>query len=369
MSYALHENQGNYMPRRVWFSGTTALLKGQGVCFDLDYLTTNTGETATDAWEKRANTVAVPSTSNNMAFAGVASRAYSAAAAGQWIEIYEPGSVCEVLIEEAVTINSTMLTCVASGAAPGWFGRAGLPGRGSMIPLQTVAVSASTTSAVPCPVFSSLDGSPTVHATSKLVTKTAAFTYASTTALTGDRVHIHGGADVGGTASAGVTPGIYDIASRDSTATATLSTDPNVTASTKYIAMTVVRGHPTCLAYLMTGEESGLTQWCSAVVSNAVTPALMAGGTTFVIGGTTLAAGETTATVAASTGIIKEKAIRGVGTLTTKGVNVTGNIFADVTNGTWADATTIKLTLASGSCLLRWDGACWYLAGGNLIAA
>ena len=89
---------------KVWFSGSTAVRKGMGLCYDLDTVTTDTGETATDPWGRRGRLVAVPSTSNNNSFAGYATQAYSAKTGGQEIEIYVPGSICEVEVGIASTI-------------------------------------------------------------------------------------------------------------------------------------------------------------------------------------------------------------------------------------------------------------------------
>ena len=143
----------------VWFSGSTAIRKGMGLCYDLDYLTTGTGETATDAWGRRGNVVAVPSSSNNLAFAGVATQAYPAKTGGQRIDIFLPGSICEVEIGFPATIDNgdgAILTCSASSVDAGRFTFAGFPGRGSMAPLQTLAAAAGN--GVP---FKSLDGSAT----------------------------------------------------------------------------------------------------------------------------------------------------------------------------------------------------------------
>ena len=54
------------------YRGTTALKRGFGMCFDMDYYTDTTGEAVTDAFGARAmKEVQVPSASNANRFAGV----------------------------------------------------------------------------------------------------------------------------------------------------------------------------------------------------------------------------------------------------------------------------------------------------------
>jgi len=122
----------------VWFSGSTALLEGQGLCFNNDY----TGDGATYAEARRCNEVELPSITNARWFAGVSARAYSAKAGGQFIEIYVPGSVCNVLLYgPSVTNSSCVVTCQAGGTYAGYFTRSGFQGEGSAVPLQTVDAS------------------------------------------------------------------------------------------------------------------------------------------------------------------------------------------------------------------------------------
>jgi hypothetical protein len=118
---------------RVWFNGDTALLKGQGVCYDYDY------GTATSNDGRRSTRVELPSTTNARHFAGVADRSYSAVTGGQFIYIYEPGSDCEILLMADVVIDTSVITCQAGGTYAGYFTRAGFPGKGSAEPLQTVS--------------------------------------------------------------------------------------------------------------------------------------------------------------------------------------------------------------------------------------
>lgn len=119
-------------PLWVWFTGATALLEGQAVCFDFD-----TG-TAASAVAKRTNQVELPSQANARWFAGVAARNYAASSGGQFIEIYGPGSTCNVLSMASTTIGVGRLTFMVGGTYAGYFKRQGFEGAGSCVPLQTV---------------------------------------------------------------------------------------------------------------------------------------------------------------------------------------------------------------------------------------
>ena len=127
-----HIKKSRQIPEWVWFDGATALLEGQGVCYNWDY-----GD-AKEYDAQRFNRVELPTILNAQFFAGVASRNYSAKAGGQLIEIYRPGSVCNILSKSSTTIGVGLLTCEAAGDYAGYFRYAGLPGEGSAKPMQTV---------------------------------------------------------------------------------------------------------------------------------------------------------------------------------------------------------------------------------------
>lgn len=112
----------------VFFTGSTALNQGVGLCFD------NDRGTAANIDETRALYVEVPSTSNSTAFAGVTCQAYDAVTGGQFIEIFLPGSICQVRGTESHTIGSFYTCLVGDGA----FGTVGFGGRGTFRALQTV---------------------------------------------------------------------------------------------------------------------------------------------------------------------------------------------------------------------------------------
>ena len=79
-----YQNQAYYKKAIFVYLGTTALKKGTGMCFDLDYVTTETGQTATDKFGARGQKVVeVPSSSNNGAFAGVLTQSYPARSSGR----------------------------------------------------------------------------------------------------------------------------------------------------------------------------------------------------------------------------------------------------------------------------------------------
>lgn len=127
-----YDKLGNVLSEWVWFEGSTALLEGQGVCRNWDY------GTATASDSRRMNRVEVPTILNAPYFAGVAARDYSAVSGGQLIEIYLPGSVCEILCKVSATIGVGHYTCEAGGTYAGYFRVEGFQGQGSAVPLQTI---------------------------------------------------------------------------------------------------------------------------------------------------------------------------------------------------------------------------------------
>ena len=90
------------------YLGTTALKKGYGMCFDLGYLTTETGQTATDPFGKRGlKVVEVPSLTNANAFAGVLTQNYPARSSGtQMIELALPGGCARIAQRVISSINT-----------------------------------------------------------------------------------------------------------------------------------------------------------------------------------------------------------------------------------------------------------------------
>jgi len=121
-------NQARAHVRRVWYTGSDALSNGVALCYARDY------GVATVVEPRRDKNVARPAVGNNTAFAGVATRAYPANTGGQFIEVFEPGSICRVLINISGAIGGFVTAQTTSGE----FGTAGFGGRGSAKLLQTV---------------------------------------------------------------------------------------------------------------------------------------------------------------------------------------------------------------------------------------
>ena len=114
-----HVGQNPSDKQLVFFTGTTALSQGMGVNYDRD--ATGTGTTANDPM--RAVYVALPTITNNNAFAGVVTKNYPANANGQYIEIDVPGSITQILtIDASSTIGElSFQTLICSGANAGKF--------------------------------------------------------------------------------------------------------------------------------------------------------------------------------------------------------------------------------------------------------
>ena len=348
-----HINQKPSKKRQVWFPGSTQVRKGMGLCYDLDIAGTGTGQTATDPWGRRGNSVAVPDTSNNLAFAGVASQRYPAKAAGQFIDIAQPGGMAEVAIGLATVINSTRLTCSVHTADAGRFTLDGLPGAGSALALETLARADGGDI-----TFSSLDGSATTawSSPSLTITKTGIGTACgngdSTIDPTEFVVVILGGADdaAGGDAATGelAVTGEYPVVTAPSANTITIATDIGDVDATLYV---IKNSYPTVLCYLEEGPESGLQEVLSP--QDAVAVQSMVGGTSFICGGYTMAA-DSTATLADGIADGQRKALAGLGTLTTKDWKIT------VTSGLQRDGSSSLASLiinaASEYAVLEWFG-------------
>ena len=121
----------------VWFESDDALPEGGALCYNRDY------GTITDSDARRVNHVEPPTTDNAQWFAGVSAKAYSAHTGGQLVEIYCPGSVCNILVAVTTVRNQGLLTFDLTSGVEGQFLRTGMPGRGSAIPLQTVTYDAT----------------------------------------------------------------------------------------------------------------------------------------------------------------------------------------------------------------------------------
>lgn len=137
------EGVNTFLTVKFFFTGSTALTKGMGLCYDRVYYSSATGEAVTNSFADRCKKVALPSQSNNLSFAGVVSKDYAAVTGGQYVEIYVPGSVCDVLsVDSATTIgHNNFLWCIAGGTNAGkWTAvTPGFSGKGQAKVMQTTS--------------------------------------------------------------------------------------------------------------------------------------------------------------------------------------------------------------------------------------
>ena len=338
-------------PRSVFFNGSGALVKGQAVAYNRDY------GTATDASGRRDKEVELLSQSNNLAFAGVCIQDYAAKAGGQQIEIYEPGSVCEVSTLFPTTVNATYLSAHLSGSNAvinGRFAEGGLAGRGRALALQTLANKTSATDTTPGVVANSTDGSASVDSTGLIVTDTGAFEFAAP----GDRLIVVGGATTA-SGAAKVTVGEYTVASKTDNNTIVVSSA--MAAAASIIHYYLIRGNPTVLALLEDGVESGcaefVTIWTDGSGTTPITS--MVGGWTRLCAGITLGTGDAIETLANGTFIGQRKLFSLEDDLTTNDYLLT------VTTGEQLDGSTDLATMefdgVGDQSLLEWMGLHWKL--------
>lgn len=253
-----YEDQMKQKTRRVFFTGTGALLQGQGVCYERDYVTTSTGETINDSWGLRGNAVGLPDADNCGAFAGVTDQAYAADANGQWITIIEPGSVAEISIgltsesSSATVADQTRLT-VAGVGAPGTFGHEGFAGRGSAIALQSTDGSHI--------IDSSVDDGWDVHGTNKnQIVDLGSGGFANVSV--GDYVYIIGEAHA---TIQNNNAGRYTVTSVIDSSNITIDSD--LTAVDSKLAGFIISGNFTIPAYLEDGPESGCIEYIKSVTT------------------------------------------------------------------------------------------------------
>lgn len=301
-----YQKKANAIIEYVWFEGTDALMEGEAVCYNADF------GTATAIDGRRANRVERPSSSNNNAFAGVAARNYSAQPAGQLIEINVPGSRgVMVALGVDTVIGVGMLTFqVGGGTGSGRFVKAGYPGRGSVIPRQTVTavLEAGMTGA----------WSVAVDRVTLTVTSTAGI-------AAGDTVVLLGGKDEDSDGAQAIIPGKYAVASITSSTVMVLATA--VASATPNGALTCTgycySGNPKCQADLLEGVESGGVEFVAPpATGGAAVMSYMVGGVTYVLGGLTVASAVANGALADGVFGLK-KGFVCLGTLTTNGATVT----------------------------------------------
>jgi len=286
-----YEKQAGMSKGLFVYRGSTALKKGYGMCFDLDYYTSETDQAVTDNWEGRGmKTVEKPTQSNNMAFAGVLTQDYpSTAGRTQLVELALPGGCALVAGIIATTINSTRLSCVVPSAlqatsgyidCAGLWAHAGLPGKGSAVALKT------NTDGTDLPWENDLVGNASFATATGTVTASNLFTYAAAD----DVVWVL----AGGIANAALA-GKYYIKTRTSASAVILATTKggdavtDITTNGGILAIAVISAaEPLTLVYLNDGDESGLIEYDVPVTGATTNP--MVGGWTNLIGNVTLAA-------------------------------------------------------------------------------
>lgn len=138
-----HIDQGNIRLARVWYSSDAALSEGEAVCYNFNYFPS--GGAVTDREPRRYNEVETPTTANAQHFAGVSAGSHLAVSSGQFIDIYLPGSICNILCgkDTDTVVGVDLLTFDVTAGFKGEFRYAGLPGAGSARPLQTTTGDAS----------------------------------------------------------------------------------------------------------------------------------------------------------------------------------------------------------------------------------
>ncbi len=127
--------QSSGVSATFWFAGTTAVKAGQGFCHNWDKASPIAAILGDPS---RGRDVEVPTILNAPYFAGVAKCAYPANSSGQYVELWLPGSICEVWSTVSNTIGVGRTTCQVADTEAGAFGYGGFPGQGSAVPLQTI---------------------------------------------------------------------------------------------------------------------------------------------------------------------------------------------------------------------------------------
>jgi len=338
MNYARHKSQAMKFQKRLWLTATagTTLYKGQALCYNRDY------GTATERDGERDSRVELPSTTNNLRFAGVLDHNVTVPSNGEIkVTINEPGSVCDLWIGSDTVVDSTYLWALAGDGGKGIFRSdvGACLGRGAALALQTNASGV---------LVESIDGTAVVNGTA--VAKTGLFAGAAA----GDKLVIMASATAAG--AAGATPGVYTLASVTDDDNAVLTASASSGAS-EFAGFVQSANPQTCLALLLDGEESGLVEWIN-VLDNAASAAMVAGAT-HVLGGVTLGTGDCTDTLADGTFTGEKKLIALHGALTTQDYLVT------VTSGIQMDGSTALATVefdADGDyALLEWVVSNWQL--------
>ena len=355
---AQHISQANVLKKKVVVTGAVGLTikGGTGLCYQRGYATTKVGQTATDAFGSRDKFVEVPDNTNNNAFAGVLIHDVTLNSYGlAHVEIAEPGSVIEVALGVNGVIDTQQhVNCMAGGGDAGRFRYAGFHGRGCAVLMQTKD----------CVKTAETDGTGSINGNAAGATKGTILTgtdFVSGAVAAGDKVFITAGENDG--AGDAIIPGVYIVSSVTSATVLVLTTACTATTADGALKCNyyVVTGNPRALAYLETGEESGLCEEIS--VSDAgddASAAFMVGGMTTFFGGVTVAA-DCTPPLAEGTHYGAKKAFYCLGTLTTKDIIVTlatagVQFLTDATTGAAIALASIAFDAAAETAVLQWDG-------------
>jgi hypothetical protein len=350
-------NNGTYFKQAVIntgqfvYYGTTALKRGRGMCYDLDYLTTSTGELAADAFGARGlKVIAVPSASNANRFAGVLAQDVKADSLGRprLVTLQLPGGCAEIAQRVISTSGVGRVTCIVDRTAgqglSGLFGWGGLNGKGSAVPLQTLAAATLGNLAITnsdgttgTGVYSAATGLTTVSLTGA----GTALGYVSAAVDASDyELTVLGGATAA-TGTTRCTPGIYPVYQATGANTFTVTGNTGDGVMTTFLTKVGLL----MLAYLEDGEESGCADYVTPITGAASQFPLNQGGTTFILGGITIAADCTVNTLASPNSIGgnghgARKAFNCLGAI------ATANYLATVTAGEKLDGTTDISTLS-----------------------
>ena len=329
----------------VWYAGTDALNEGEAVCYNTDYGTAASGDGRRNSFVER------PSSSNNLAFAGVVARNYRASTVGQMVEIYVAGSRgVNIAVGVNTTIDTGFLTFSAgSGTEAGQFVKAGALGLGSAYIRQTTTSILET----------SLTG------TWSLAVDGVTLTVASTTGLAfGDTVVLLGGED---DATGAIVPGKYSVASVTNGTVLVLGS--SAVTATPGGALTATgyafSGSALCQADLMGGDESGGVEFIAPANAGGATVA-MSGGTSYILGGITIAA-DVAIALAQGSYAGEKKSFVLLGAMTTSDVTITPAVTGVQVDGSTALAVVNAIDAAGDSVWLEFKGARWFatdVAGG-----
>jgi hypothetical protein len=361
-----YESLRNEMLASFVYTGTAELKRGDGMCFKFNAAGTGTGELATDPWGRRGqNEIAVPSASNANRFAGILTRSYAADAGGRLkvVELSLPGG-CAMISQRVIsTIGVGRVTCIVDSTAgngvSGKFGYGGLPGRGSAVPLETLAAATLGDLAI-ADLGMGSDGVYASGTGLTTITLTGAGTALGYVDAAIDASQYECTVVEGATAAEGATRanlGVYPVKQATGANTFTVVGDTGDTGMMVFLTIkNMLR-----LAYLEDGVESGLSDYVCPSNGAARQFVLNQGGTTFIAG-----AGITTLT-GASTGVLADPiTIGGSNGAVRKAFNVlstlvTSDYIVTVTSGVQASDTTTALATAvfdtaKDELVLAWNG-------------